>query len=338
VLTLPTPMVGGGVSGSRQTSHPRGQPACPNHVRYRDARGCRGPPSPVSVQLLSEGWNAKGVIGREGIVRIARWQMPQAGKDIQVMDDVSGIRVRANTLLRDTGRVLAGRRDAGAPKELPRHYGDILALYARASSLFDAMTVLLKRGYPEEAVMLGRALFTEALRLRELAEASENGRIALIAGWVQDSLTKMASVERERERRTKQPTDPTLLKRLEDLKTQSRTYMKRHGVNRARKFPREADMAAKQGLDDDVVDYVFSHEFVHGGFVAHVSRYKMSREGGDSFLRLYTQTHDPRAIAAVASFAAKYALLAHEAAGQIIGWDDEGRVSPLLAEAERLAV
>ncbi len=95
-------------------------------------------------------------------------------------------------------------------------------------------------------------------------------------------------------------------------------------------------MAAKQGRLDELGDYGFSHEVVHGGFAAHINRYKMRREGGDSFLHLYTTTHDPGAVGATAAFAVKCALLAHRSVSRIFDWSDDEQVESLLAEADGL--
>ena len=75
---------------------------------------------------------------------------------------------------------MSSRRDLVKPVQRPRHEGEILAMYGRASSLFEAMRILVRREHPEEAFVLGRALFSESLRVEELARADTKGRGALV--------------------------------------------------------------------------------------------------------------------------------------------------------------
>lgn len=248
------------------------------------------------------------------------------------------VTIRTSELLRSTGLLLASRRDKAAPVERPRHEGEILAMYGRASSLFDAMSILIRRDHPEEAFMLGRALFSESLRLEELAQASTKGRIALVMGWVDDSWGRIEAVQRGIEKRKTGDPHPKLIERIAELRKQARAYVKRHGVDRLRKFPTEDAMATKQGRQDQLGDYAFSHEFVHGGFAAHLHRYQQIPDGDVPLLALSITTKDPRVSAGVAAFAAKSAALAHQSAAAIFDWpEDASEIQRLLGEVELLA-
>ncbi len=251
------------------------------------------------------------------------------------MDERNLLRVRVNELLRRTSSLLASRREMPTTTS-PRHEAGILALYGRASSLFEAIMILIRRNHPEEAFILGRGLFVESLRLRELADADTTHRVALIAGWVQDSLKGLEDIQLDIERRRTGPADPGFIARLRALRKQSNSYAKRHGVDRARDFTEVKDMAAKQRRQDEFGDYAFSHDFVHGGFASHFGRYRQWKEGEDPLLELSITTPDPRAMTAMTAFAVKSAVLAHKATAEVFGWADDTEEELLLKEAERL--
>lgn len=114
--------------------------------------------------------------------------------------------------------MLESRRTAENVIERPRHEGEIMALYGRAVSLHDAISILLKREHPEEAFMLSRALFSESLRLRHLADATEEGRVALVTGWIVDSVTAFEEVQRDIERRHTGPESPEFSEKASEMK------------------------------------------------------------------------------------------------------------------------
>jgi hypothetical protein len=242
------------------------------------------------------------------------------------------LRVRVNELLRRTSTLLASRRDMPATTK-PRHEAEILALYARASSHFEAIMILIRRDHPEEAFILIRSLFVESLRLRELAEADTTSRIALIAGWTRDSLKRLENIQLEIERRRTGSANPGFIARLRALRKQSNSYAKRHGLDRARDFTEVRERAAKQRRQDEFGDYAFSQDFVHGGFTSHFGRYRQWKEGEDPLLELSITTPDPRAMTA---FAVKSVVLAHKAAAEVFSWADDTEEELLLKEAERL--
>src|SRR5262245_48315546 len=59
----------------------------------------------------------------------------------------------------------------------------VVGMYWRVRRLYEATLVLLKSEMAEEALMVARSLFEESLRLKELAEESQD-RTAMILGWV----------------------------------------------------------------------------------------------------------------------------------------------------------
>jgi hypothetical protein len=246
------------------------------------------------------------------------------------------LRLRAEELTKKTKALLESRRAAQQVIERPRHHLEIMALYGRAVSLYDAIAILLKRDHPGEAFMLGRGLFSESLRLRHLADATEAGRIALITGWIVDSVTALEGVQRGIEKRQTGPADPVLLRKIAEIKRRARAYMHRKNVKSEKTFPKENDMAVKQGRQDELGDYAYSHEFVHGGYTSLVLRINERQREDEAVMVIALTTQDPTVLAGGAVTAAKSMLLAHRAAGEILGWDDEETVVALLDVAEKL--
>jgi hypothetical protein len=62
-------------------------------------------------------------------------------------------------------------------------------MFWRSLRLFDGIAMLLNGDLPEEAMILGRGLFEEALRLAEVANSGDK-RAALLIGWEAKSLNE----------------------------------------------------------------------------------------------------------------------------------------------------
>jgi hypothetical protein len=113
------------------------------------------------------------------------------------MDDQS-LREKVSTLLaraRDLARKISPR------EELTVKIEDmfVLCLYWRSIRLFDgivSLLSLLEKDLPEEALILGRSLFVEALRLAEI-EAAGDQRAALILGWENTSIEEKKGLFKE---------------------------------------------------------------------------------------------------------------------------------------------
>jgi hypothetical protein len=76
-------------------------------------------------------------------------------------------------------RRLLGSIGGGEIRELLTHYVGIIALFDRSRNLFAAIHVLLREGFPHEAMILARPLLTDSLALQELAAADEERRRSL---------------------------------------------------------------------------------------------------------------------------------------------------------------
>jgi hypothetical protein len=82
-------------------------------------------------------------------------------------------------------------RDAFGGREIPTHYGYILALYMRARSTHAAIAEhLLPARMSLEAMILARSLFEDSVRLEQLSLVGEQRRGGLILGWVNRSLAE----------------------------------------------------------------------------------------------------------------------------------------------------
>jgi Family of unknown function (DUF5677) len=231
-------------------------------------------------------------------------------------------------LVAEIGEV-AGRLGGGEVRESPRHHLEILALYDRCRSTFGAIALLAGQGFGQEAVSLGRSLFTESLMLAELAEADEPRRVELVIGWSIATIDDLEGVLREALADGDDFAEQ--LEGLTSIRAELEGYARRHDVGTQRWRPNEKALAQKHDRDG-YGDFRLAHHFVHGSTFAVSQRYTKREDvvwiGGQA-------RKGPWALPAVL-FAAQSLVYAVRSTCTILGLEEPADLDELLNRIEDL--
>jgi hypothetical protein len=196
--------------------------------------------------------------------------------------------------------------------------GEILAWYARSRSLFSAIRILLKAGYPEEAMILARSLFEASLRFEYLAANDETNRAALVLGEVSRAIEAFRYLDlQRREIKPDSANDAAVDRAIDERSRMIQRAQKRFRVERLRRFPGDQALARRFGHLDSYHGSRIASEFTHGGHLAQASRTRR----GDGEVRVFHRSDDPRLAAGVGTLAAEAALYSQRALATILGWD-----------------
>jgi hypothetical protein len=212
----------------------------------------------------------------------------------------------------------------------------VLMMYSRIRSLLEGACILLDARLPEEAIILGRQMFTDSLYLMEAARR-EPDRAALILGLANDTLTELENLERQALSlglRDKSHVEG-VLDRVRKRRKQIDGYRERHGIGRFERFRDEKQLAKDHGRLDEYLDFQFAHRMVHRADVAQAGR---TRRRGKEVVGIYLRNPDDDFHAAVSTFIMSSAVYAHKAAASIFGWMETSaeEMDQVLAEIEQL--
>jgi hypothetical protein len=228
------------------------------------------------------------------------------------------------------------RMDAAFPAEgisVTRADRIALDIYTRCMSLFRSIALLLNNNQAEEALMLWRSLFTDSLRMRQLAAAEKKDRIAFELGHYSDSLERTKQ-RLQRAKRLGVTGDITSeLAHIEDQKRAMENYRKRFGIEKLKRFGSEQNLINKLNLEVDLWTFHYSHGFVHGEDIAQSHRRRKMQAG---VLAFFSHTADPDFLVGVGLAAAQAILDTHEAAGKIFSWQISPEVQELIENLEEL--
>jgi hypothetical protein len=208
----------------------------------------------------------------------------------------------------------------------------ILPMYSRCRSLFQGVVALLKREFPEEALILGRSLFIESLRLTELAEA-QGTRMAKILGWASESIKFDMRMLKEAAKIGFEKNIDNVMQKLKDRRRKLRQHAKQQGIRKLRKFHSVKKATAHYSNPESYFTYLLSAQMVDGTITAHIHRAHMVEEGK---IRVDPTTQDTKFIGGVGAFAAEGVLLACRAAAIIFGWPELDDLEDLLRETKEL--
>jgi hypothetical protein len=238
--------------------------------------------------------------------------------------------------VRDLLERIEERMDAAFPAEgISVTPADAIALgiYSRCVSLFRSIVLLLSNNQPEEALMLWRSLFTDSLRMRELAAVGKEDRIPIELGHYAYSLER--TKQRFQQAKKLGVTDDITseLAHSEDQKRAMENYRKRLGIEKLKRFSSEENLIKKLNLNVDLWAFLYSHAFVHGEDIAQTFR---RRKIQTNVLAFFSHNADPGLLAAVGLTAAQSAIDTHEAAGQMFGWQVSTEFQKLIEDLDDL--
>lgn len=214
----------------------------------------------------------------------------------------------------------------GGPQEVLRHHLEPMAIYDRCRGLYLGVLVLVEKHLGQEAMILARPLYTDSLRLMELASQDESGRIELVVGWALGSLKATRGRFIEAQQRGEDVHE--YLAAVDGLIEWYRQYAGHRGVKaRAVGDPNEKQLAGKHGRDN-FLDFSFTHEFVHGTAFALGLRY---RRNGD---QMEVGPVDQSWHVVAAAHAAESMLHAIKATCSIFGWSEPSEVDDLMVRLD----
>lgn len=208
-----------------------------------------------------------------------------------------------------------------------------LDIYTRCMSLFRSIALLLNNNQAEEALMLWRSLFTDSLRMRELAAAEKKDRIAIELGHYAYSLEQTKQRLQQAKRLGVTDDITSELANIEDQKRAMENYRKRFGIEKLKRFSSEENLINKLNLEVDLWTFRYSHGFVHGEDIAQSHR-RRKMQGG--VLAFFSHTADPDFLVGVGLAAAQAILDTHEAAGKMFSWQISPEVQELIENVEEL--
>jgi hypothetical protein len=165
--------------------------------------------------------------------------------------------------------------------------------------------------------MLWRSLFTDSLRMRELAAAEKKVRIAIELGHYAYSLEQTKKRFQRAKRLGVTDDISRELAHIEDQKRAMENYRKRFEIEKLKRFSSEENLINKLNLGVDLWTFLHSHGFVHGEDIAQSYRRRKTQAG---VLAFFSHTADPDFLAGVGLAAAQAILDTHLAAGKIFGW------------------
>lgn len=242
-------------------------------------------------------------------------------------------RDRVMPALRKVGQAVdaCGPGNAGASYSQP--VAHLLRLANRAKGIFRGCLSLLESGLAEEALVLGRQLFREAMRLHEAACAAERERAALAFGWLRDSAAAAAAVI--------SPEDPArseAARRGAEEEVRIREAAGRFGVTELRSFA-EPRAVAEALAESPLADLDRLAECMEQGWLAASSSRCRTREEG--VFELHDVAPDSWVYPAAAIYIGGSYLIVGQASLLIFGWEDsvgrlrsaESELAPFIEEA-----
>ena len=218
------------------------------------------------------------------------------------------------------------------PAQYPSYALAMLALFDRCRGLFGAARLLAQHEFGQEALILTRPMFTEALMLLEVASADEKRRVELVVGYELATLADLEGLFRESEARGGDESDELAF--VAARRASLERYAKRHNARTRQWRIDEKKLADKHVAGDGYLDFRMSHHFVHGTTLASQQRYAPHGDvvivgGPGAASQDWTQG---------ALISASHSMvLAVRGICRILGWPEPPEVPELLARIDQIA-
>jgi len=216
--------------------------------------------------------------------------------------------------------------------EQPEHTLAMVALFDRCRGLYGAVRLLAQHGFGQEALILTRPMYTEALMLLEFASADEKRRIELYVRYSLSAITDFEGTLLEAQARGDDVSTElaAAAKGREALERSAR----RHNVRTRRWKPDEKALAYKHVGGEGYLDFDLSHHFVHGTAFASAQRY--AARGDVVMVGGPAANQEDWARGALVS-ASQSMVFAVRGICAILGWPEPPAVPKLLERIDQLA-
>ena len=201
--------------------------------------------------------------------------------------------------------------------ELDVLYAPVVSLFWRCIKLQKSLLILLEAKFPEEAFVLARSLFDDALILEQMNQA-KGDRAEVIYGWLRNSISEKEGLFREAFRSRLSDDVSNELESVVNEREQLEIFARMRGVKKPRPLLTARDAAFNFGRKKDYWSYCLAHEMVHGSDAA----LSLGRQRDNQGVFQYTlQSDKPWIVAAVSGFSARSLLQVSKATASMLGWD-----------------
>jgi hypothetical protein len=235
---------------------------------------------------------------------------------------------RASDLLDETQKAVLGTPPSGHVAEYRPIDSFALRIYARCRSLFVAAALLVRADHAEEALIIGRSLFTDALRLMDLASSKD--RDALSLGFAMDSVTDKRFMMESAVRNGLEGDPGPILATIDEEARKLERLRKRLGIGKVGHFGSEQALATRHHRLEELWTFEFGHRMTHGTTVSHETRTKAV---GSDALGIYLRSSEPAYLWASAAFLVATMIDAQRAASKIFGWAEPAKLEGLWTRA-----
>jgi hypothetical protein len=225
------------------------------------------------------------------------------------------------------------------PLTVRPHLSYVLGIYARTRSYFQATLLLIRNGFSDEALTVGRSLFEDSLRLGIVANTEDEVRqIDGLIGWLLDGVTRATGLYSEARILGVGHSHDEVITALEGERDKMIRYRERNGSGR-KISPIFAEQELKKvALGQDRSDSWWLHELadhmVHGNYFAHVLRQEKSADGDIALIAV--RNPKPQALIDVVAFATESMVLSHRSICAIFELHDMPELDKLLDDLEQL--
>lgn len=263
---------------------------------------------PIAFQLQSYELYGRSIEGREAELL-----------DIELdTHPPSQRRDEAVRLLRSLSGVVASLGPGEDGAEFPEYQSYLLELFYRTKGLFLGCLLLFDKGLPEEALVLGRPLLADALRLWEASGSDEPRRKALAYGWKSDSVSSAENIVASwanYDHREFAHADAADSRRQAILKSATKA-----GVERTEAFD---ELRSQLELldDEDLIKIRELADAIEAGWdIATRSRLRMASTNS---LSLHDTSPDSWIYPLAAVFVCRAYMTTATSALELFGWEDE---------------
>jgi hypothetical protein len=225
---------------------------------------------------------------------------------------------RSKELMRRVREIVLGHHE-GEVVEMTPVDAYVLMMYSRIRSLLQGVCVLLNDRLPEEAIILGREMFTDSLNLMEIA-SREADRASLILGLISGDCSEWEKLDCQAlSLGERDESDVRVHEHVAKRRKEIEGYRQRHGIGPLKTLRQEKQLAKNHGRLGEYLDFVFAHRMVHRPGIAQAGR-TLKRD--TEVLAVHLRNPDPDSLAAASPFVMTSALHAHKAVASIFAWTE----------------
>jgi hypothetical protein len=237
-------------------------------------------------------------------------------------------------LVRDLAEIV--NTVGGEAVEVPPYLHDVAALFDRCRGMFNAVLVLLDKGFAHEATILCSPLFVDSLALAEIADADDSRRVGLIVGRRLAALADVDALFRETQAHGDDEVSDALA-RLADARRSAEELARRHGADATPWQPDDQveRLADSQGRGDEYSAYLTASLFSRGSAAATDERFSV---GDDKVIEIGGEAINVESWSTpTALFAAQSVAHACRAPCQVLGYSEPAGLADAIARIEELA-